>query len=111
MEAEYRDVQNELEMELRREWGPDILPNHEYVSRCISAYLYGASLASPKSNLDFFLTRSLEPKAATDLFNGYVGALLDPAKNLTVCAGTCSTVPGRVSRKRKRPMSSATAIP
>ena len=86
MEAEYRDVQNELEMELRREWGPDILPNHEYVSRCISAYLYGASLASPKSNLDFFLTRSLEPKAATDLFNGYVGALLDPAKNLTVCA-------------------------
>ena len=86
MEAEYRDVQNQLEMELRREWGPDFLPNREYVSRCISAYLYGASLASPKTNLDFFLTRSMDPKIATDLFNAYVGALLDPKKNLTVCA-------------------------
>ncbi|MBR1407075.1 MAG: hypothetical protein IJ578_09135 [Bacteroidales bacterium] len=86
MEAEYRDVQNQLEMDLRREWGPDLLPNKEYVSRCISAYLYGTSLASPKSNLDFFLTRSMDPKAATDLFNSYVGALLDPRKNVTVCA-------------------------
>lgn len=86
MEAEYRDVQNELEMGLRRAWGPDFLPNGEYVSRCISAYLYDASLASPKSNLDFFLTRSMDPKAATDLFNTYVGALLDAKRNLTVGA-------------------------
>ena len=81
---EYRDIQNELDMQLRREWGRETVTNAEYTDRCIAAFLYGASLAAPKTNLDFFLNRTMDGRAAADLFNSYAAALLDPQRNLTV---------------------------
>lgn len=86
MPEEYRDVQNEFNMVLRREWGAGVFSNRDYVDRCISAFLYGASLAAPKDNLDFFLTRSMDGNTAVGLFNTYVSALLDARRNLAVYA-------------------------
>ena len=93
---EYLDVRNELNMELRREFNSEVITNKEYIEKCISAFLYGSSLASSKTDLSFFLTRSMEPGAATVLFNNYVGALLDPQRNLTIVADTLLLSPERI---------------
>lgn len=90
---EYLDVRNELNMDLRREFNAEVVTNRDYVGRCVSAFLYGSSLASSKTNLEFFLTRNMEPAAATELFNNYVGALLDPERNLTIGVDTLRVPP------------------
>ena len=92
---EYVDVRNELNMELRRDFNSEVITNREYVGKCISAFLYGGSLASSKSDLEFFLTRNMEPGTATQLFNNYVAALLDPKRNLTIGADTLLLRPDR----------------
>ena len=92
---EYLDVRNELNMELRREFNSEVITNREYVEKCISAFLYGSSLASSKSDLEFFLTRNMEPVAATQLFNNYVATLLDPRRNLTLGVDTLLLSPDR----------------
>ena len=92
---EYLDVRNEFNMELRREFNSEVITNQEYVDKCISAFLYGGSLASSKSGLEFFLTRNMEPDAATQLFNNYVGALLDSRRNLTIGVDTLLLAPDR----------------
>ena len=93
---EYRDVRNELDMQLRREWGRETVANRDYTERCISSFLYGTSLAAPKTNLDFFLTRSMDGETAVGLFNAYAGALLDAERNLTVLAEYDLLPPARV---------------
>ena len=92
---EYLDVRNELNMELRRDFNSEVVKNREYVDKCVSAFLYGSSLASSKSDLEFFLTRNMEPVAATELFNNYVGALLDPRRNLVLGVDTLLLSPDR----------------
>ena len=92
---EYLDVRNEFNMELRREFNSEVTTNEEYVAKCISAFLYGSSLASSKSDLEFFLTRNMDPAAAVQLFNNYIGALLDPQRNLTIGADTLLLPPRR----------------
>ena len=93
---EYADVRNELNMELRREFNAEVIRNRDYVEQCISSFLYGSSLASSKADLEFFLTRNMEPVAATQLFNNYVGTLLDPHRNLTIGADTLLLSPDRI---------------
>ena len=93
---EYRDAHNELLMNLRRKYTGDSASNSEYVGQCRSAYLYGSSLASAKSVLDFFLSKSIDDSQGVRFFNGYVSALLDKSKNLTIeCRADSSAVSGK----------------
>ncbi len=50
--------------------------NDAIVRQCVSAYLYGADLASPATKAKFFLSRNMSAKAETEIFNAYASALL-----------------------------------
>lgn len=70
--------------------------NAEYVDKCVSHYLLGASLASRKDISAFFAGRQLPAARELGLFNGFVKALLDPQKALTLRVDTPS---GTVDRE------------
>lgn len=62
--------------------------NEEYLDRCINAFLYNASLASPKERLAFHLSRNLPDTMRCRLFNDIAKAMLDGSANLRVrCHG------------------------
>lgn len=82
--AEYQDAKAKLISESKREAGGRLVSNREYMQRCISSYLYGASLAPATSAGSVMAARSLPPEKDLELFNTYVGALLDSARNLTL---------------------------
>ena len=81
---EYRDAQNELIMNMKRDYSGDVVNNSSYIDQCISAYLYGASLASAATSMNFFLTKNLQDDLGVKLFNTFVTALLDKSRNLTI---------------------------
>ena len=58
--------------------------NAEWTDRCGAAFLYGASLASRGSVVDFFSSRNVEPSRELSLFNDFSSALLDPSKALKI---------------------------
>jgi len=89
--GEYRDAQNELVMDLRRDFIGEHISNSVYLDRCISAFLYGSSLAAEQAKLDFFTGRVLDEETGVRLFNNFVSALLDKSRNLTlVCRADSS---------------------
>lgn len=93
---EYRDTENELVMNLKREYSGDVTANSIYVEQCISAYLYGASLTSAATNMNFFLEKNIQDDLGAKLFNNFIFALLDRSKNLTVeCKADSLAVSGR----------------
>jgi len=51
--------------------------NENYMKRCISAYLYNASLSSVKDRLSFFRSKVLPDKVREDVFSGVASALID----------------------------------
>lgn len=55
--------------------------NDALVRRCISAYLYGADLASFSSKAGFYTSRNMSPQAEAGLFNGFATALLSDTGN------------------------------
>jgi predicted Zn-dependent peptidase len=61
-----------------------ICTNEEYVDRCISAFLYNSSLASPKEVYAFHRSRNVDESFKRNLFNTIVSALLQPSANLEV---------------------------
>ena len=61
-----------------------VMDNAAWVDRCISAYLFNASLASESDIAAVFTSGRLSGERELELFNNYVGALLDPAANLTI---------------------------
>ena len=64
--------------------------NEDYVSLCVSNYLYGASMASRKEIDRFFGGRRISLEQDLSMFNRFVSALIDPRRNLTVRYGTPS---------------------
>lgn len=93
---EYRDAHSELLMNLRRKYPGTERTNSSYVEQCRAAYLYGASLATPQSVQDFFLSKNVDDSQGVRFFNGYVSALLDRSRNLTLeCVADSSAVDGR----------------
>ena len=58
--------------------------NSEWVSRCESAFLYGAGLADPEYVKEFFTSRNIASQRELELFNDFVSAVLDPARALTL---------------------------
>lgn len=80
---EYRDAQAEMVMNMMREYSGDVKSNTGYVEQCISSYLYGASLASAATSMDFFIKKNLQDDLSARLFNNFVTALIDKSGNLT----------------------------
>jgi len=58
--------------------------NEEWVEKCSSAFLYGAGLTDPAYVREFFSTRNIASQRELELFNGFVSALLDPSRALTL---------------------------
>jgi len=58
--------------------------NAEYVSRCVSAFLYNGSLASDEAVYSFHSSRKLDDKVELTLFNDIAAALLDKENNVTL---------------------------
>lgn len=83
-QGEYSDASNQVVVSIKRSGLYGEVPNEDYVEICTSAFLYGASMASPKTNLDFFTRRSLDEEASLKLFNNFVSAVLDKSVNLTL---------------------------
>ena len=81
---EYRDVEGALSDEIYERYGSSHTENSRYMDRCIAAFLYGSSLASDRTSLDFFTGRRMEEATAVRLFNTFVSALLDRSRNLTL---------------------------
>ncbi len=81
---EYKGITRELATRLRNEVRKAGSENGSYLQMCISAYLYGASLAAPKDRMDFFLSRNLDDATGARLFNGFVTAILDMSQNMDV---------------------------
>ncbi len=63
---------------------PDRLKNADNIDRCISSYLYGASLASTETIDNFNAGRSLDDERELELFNGFARALIDSTRNLAI---------------------------
>ena len=60
--------------------------NAEYVDKCISAYLYGANLASHTALNALFQGRRLDIGRETELLSRYISATLSPSRNLHIHA-------------------------
>lgn len=90
---EFSAINNELMIGLTDSYGKVVIDNARYVEKCISAFLYGSSLASDKSNLAFFSDRNMEDENAVRLFNNFVSALIDKSSNLVLsCTSTDSSI-------------------
>ena len=96
---EYRDAQNELIMNMRRDYSGDVINNVRYIDQCISSYLYGSSLASSSTSMDFFLKKNMQDDVSVRLFNNFVFALLDKSRNLTLECSTDSASGDDIIRK------------
>ena len=83
-EAELQAAKDRFSNEAARDLGSTHLTNEEYVRRCISAYLYNATLASDKTLSDFFKTGRIPISKELELFNKFAAALLDKSANLTI---------------------------
>lgn len=58
--------------------------NRDWVDRCISSYLYGASLSSTATRAEFFEQQKLPVDKILPLFNAFVSALISPLENVTL---------------------------
>lgn len=81
---EFEDAKQRMRSEAKRMEFGRRLSNEEYVSKCASSYLYGSNLASETSINRYVMGRSLPVDKELSLFNGFVGALLDSTRNLTL---------------------------
>ena len=81
---EFIDARNHFLAQAERDATGRKYSNAEYMDKCVSAWLYGASLASEESRSRFLVERRLDDGRELALFNGFAGALLDSAANLTL---------------------------
>ncbi len=82
--AEYQDAKAKLISESKRGASGGQTSNAAYVRRCVSSYLYGSGLAPAASAGSVIAARAMPPDRELKLFNDYVAALLDSARNLTL---------------------------
>lgn len=84
--TEFSESKQVLLPEVRRR--AHIPPSTEdYVSRCISNYLYGASLAPDSETMRLFAKKNVADIVEASLFNSFSGALLTDLENLDLHLG------------------------
>lgn len=64
------------------------IPDSEYVDKCISSFLYGASVSSAEAQERFYTKGNMPDTTGHRIFNRYIYELLDRSANLTL---TCRT--------------------
>lgn len=84
VQAELQDAKDRLVSEARREMRSSTSSNAEDVNKCISSYLYGSTLASKNTVNEFIARKRLSEDRELGLFNGFVKALIDSSRNLTL---------------------------
>ena len=67
--------------------------NATLAQECVSSFLYGTNIISAKEMNSFFARRQMSPEKELELFNGFVSALLDPHRALSI---RCDTPQGEV---------------
>lgn len=82
--TEFENAKRRMVSEAKRTEFSRRLSNTEYVEKCLASYLYGSNLASEKSVNSYLTGRSLPAGREIPLFNGFVSAVLDSTKNLTL---------------------------
>lgn len=88
---EYKSIQNHFISNLSESVGLLWETNARLTHKCLSAYLYGSSLATDKTDFNFFKDRNLPAETGSKLFNNYASAVLDPSRNLTILCNADST--------------------
>ena len=79
--------QRYLDMLAERDW--QLEPkNRDYVSRCISAFIYNAPLTTQKQTRTFLQSKVLEDKVLVDLFRSVASTSTDCRRNLILEAAT-----------------------
>ena len=81
---EFLNVRDRFLAQAKRNASGRKLSNAAYVDKCVSAWLYGADLASDENRSGFLVNRRLDDETERALFNGFAAALLDSAANLTL---------------------------
>lgn len=73
--------------------------NAEYVDKCVSAWLYGSTLASSRMLDGLFSRKHLSEQTEVNLFNNYVSALLDRNRNLAIRCDVPEPLPEKKALK------------
>lgn len=90
---EYAYARKSVGMRLKRLSDAQIRENSQYVERCISSFLYGASLASSSDRYSFFESSGLADSSGVKFFNRFASSLIDSTGNLTlVCVSDSSAL-------------------
>ena len=71
-------------LSMMKEEASRVKSNRQYVEKCVASYLYGTDLASEKALVSTITDRSIAEERELALFNGFVAALLDSARNLVL---------------------------
>lgn len=79
---EYKDIRSETGMDWY--YVHSEFPNSFYVDRCVAAFLYGYSLASPLTEKEFFTKKNVADSTNAALLTRYASALLDRERNLSI---------------------------
>ena len=66
------------------------ISNKEFVDMCTANYVYGAGMSSRKEIINFFRGRKIAIEQDLSMFNRFVSALIDPARNLSAQYSTPS---------------------
>ena len=83
-QEELQDAKDRLVSEASREIRSSASSNAEDVDKCVSAYLYGSTLAAGSTVSEFIARKRLSEDRELGLFNTFVKALLDSSRNLTL---------------------------
>lgn len=67
--------------------------NYSLARECVSSFLYGTNIISSEQMRSFFDRRQMSREKDLDLFNGFVSALLDPHRALSI---RCDTPQGEL---------------
>lgn len=81
---EYKGIQNQFVTILNESSELMWETNSRLTSKCISSYLYGASLSSDVANYEFLTKRNIRPEVGAKLLSNFISAILGPSKNLTL---------------------------
>ena len=92
---EYKDVKKGLLHEMLR-LGEKNLSNSEYVDKCVSAFLFGGSLAPFSEEVKLFAMKNVSDSTELRLFNHFAKAIISDKRNLRIEYGGSPLPPDEV---------------
>lgn len=87
-QMELQDAKDEYLSITCKEAESRTLTNAEYLDKCASAWMYGTDLAPVTAARDFIKSKNLPIEKDTELFNDFIGSILDKDQNLVITLDT-----------------------